>query len=47
MMPVATAANTIVYGTGYVPVKQMMRAGLILNLTGIAILFVLVHLLKF
>lgn len=47
MMPVATAANTIVYGTGYVPVKQMMRAGLILNLTGIAILFLLVHVLKF
>lgn len=47
MMPVATAANTIVYGTGYVSVKQMMRAGLILNLTGIAILFLLVHLLKF
>lgn len=47
MMPVATAANTIVYGTGYVPLKQMLRAGLILNLTGIAILFLLVHLLKF
>ncbi len=47
MMPVATAANTIVYGTGYVPMKQMMRAGLILNLTGIIILFLLVHVLKF
>lgn len=47
MMPVATAANTIVYGTGYVSMKQMMRAGLILNLTGIVILFLLVHFLKF
>lgn len=38
MMPVATAPNTIVYGTGYVPVKEMMRTGLILNIAGIILL---------
>ncbi len=47
MMPVATAANTIVYGTGYVPVRDMMRAGLLLNLTGIALLMLVSNLIRF
>jgi sodium-dependent dicarboxylate transporter 2/3/5 len=47
MMPVATAANTIVYSTGHIPVRQMMKAGLILNITGMTILFLLVQLFKF
>jgi sodium-dependent dicarboxylate transporter 2/3/5 len=32
MLPVATAPNAIVYGTGLVPMKAMMRAGFGLNL---------------
>jgi sodium-dependent dicarboxylate transporter 2/3/5 len=32
MLPVATAPNTIVYATNYVPVRSMARAGLLLDL---------------
>lgn len=32
MLPVATPPNALVYGTGRVPQRQMMRAGLVLNL---------------
>ncbi|WP_415902686.1 SLC13 family permease [Neptuniibacter sp. QD29_5] len=32
MLPVATPPNAIVFGTGYVPQKKMMRTGLFLNL---------------
>lgn len=38
MMPVATAPNTIVYGTGKVKVKDMVRTGLLLNITAIVLL---------
>jgi sodium-dependent dicarboxylate transporter 2/3/5 len=38
MMPVATAPNTIVYGTGHIPAKEMMRAGFRLNLIAILLL---------
>jgi sodium-dependent dicarboxylate transporter 2/3/5 len=38
MMPVATAPNTIVYGTGHIPAKEMMRTGLRLNLIAILLL---------
>ena len=32
MLPVATPPNAIVFSSGYVPQKQMMRVGLVLNL---------------
>lgn len=38
MLPVATAANTIVYGSNQVEAKDMMRAGIILDIAGIALL---------
>jgi solute carrier family 13 (sodium-dependent dicarboxylate transporter), member 2/3/5 len=38
MMPVATAANTIVYGSEEVEVKDMMRAGIFLDIAGIILL---------
>jgi sodium-dependent dicarboxylate transporter 2/3/5 len=38
MMPVATAPNTIVYGTGHVPVKEMMRSGFLLNILAVLLL---------
>lgn len=41
MLPVATPPNAIVYGTGKVPQKMMMRCGFWLNLTCIAVLTVL------
>ncbi|MBI5382218.1 MAG: DASS family sodium-coupled anion symporter [Opitutae bacterium] len=34
MLPVATPPNALVYGTGYVRLKDMVRAGLVLDLVG-------------
>lgn len=44
MMPVATPPNAIVFGTGEVTIAQMCRAGLVLNLIGIALVFLLTYL---
>jgi sodium-dependent dicarboxylate transporter 2/3/5 len=41
MMPIATPPNAIVYGTGRIPLRQMIRAGLVLNL-GMAVLITIV-----
>ena len=38
MMPVATAPNAIIFSSGQVPIKKMMRIGFILNLLGAMIL---------
>ncbi|HEX4944079.1 MAG TPA: DASS family sodium-coupled anion symporter [Usitatibacteraceae bacterium] len=38
MMPVGTPPNAIVFGTGLVRMPQMIRAGLLLNLSGIALI---------
>lgn len=38
MLPVATAPNAIVYGSGMVTVRQMAHAGLVLNLLGAAVI---------
>jgi sodium-dependent dicarboxylate transporter 2/3/5 len=38
MLPVATAPNAIIYATDEVPISQMMRKGLILNLIGVVII---------
>jgi sodium-dependent dicarboxylate transporter 2/3/5 len=38
MLPVATPPNAIVFGSGYVPQKEMMRVGLLLNLCMIFII---------
>ncbi|MCW8827038.1 MAG: DASS family sodium-coupled anion symporter [Gammaproteobacteria bacterium] len=32
MLPVATPPNAIVFGSGYIPQRQMMRVGMVLNL---------------
>lgn len=39
MMPVATPPNAIIYGSGRVPLTSMVRAGLALNVFGIAIIW--------
>ncbi len=39
MLPVATPPNALVYGTGYIKQKLMLRAGLILNIIGIFVVF--------
>ena len=38
MMPVGTPPNAIVFGTGLVRMPQMIRAGVVLNLVGIAVI---------
>jgi len=34
MLPVATAPNAIAYGSGYLTVQQMVKAGFALNVIG-------------
>jgi len=42
MLPIATGPNAIAYGTGRVPLRAMMRTGLLLNLiSAVAILLIL------
>jgi len=43
MLPVATPPNAIVFGSGQVPLPQMSRAGLRLNLIGIILIPALVY----
>jgi sodium-dependent dicarboxylate transporter 2/3/5 len=38
MLPVATAPNAVIYGSGKVTIKEMARAGLVLNLFGAVII---------
>ena len=38
MLPVATPPNAIVFGSGMLSIRQMVRSGLILNLAGIVII---------
>lgn len=45
MLPIATPPNTIVYGTKMIRAKELSRAGLIVNLTGIAVITLLAFLL--
>jgi sodium-dependent dicarboxylate transporter 2/3/5 len=47
MLPVATPPNAIAYGTGVVPMQRMIRAGLGVNLIGIAIIVGYVWLVAF
>jgi len=47
MLPVATPPNAIAFGTGFVPMRQMMHAGLAVNLIGIAVIVGYVWLVAF
>lgn len=43
MLPIATAPNTIVYGSGLINVKEMYRVGLLVNLAGMLIIALLCY----
>jgi sodium-dependent dicarboxylate transporter 2/3/5 len=45
MLPVGTPPNAIVYGSGLVPLPQMARAGLVLNVALVPIMIGLLLLL--
>ncbi|QOC23933.1 DASS family sodium-coupled anion symporter [Wenzhouxiangella sp. AB-CW3] len=45
MLPVATPPNAIVYGSGYVSIPRMARAGLVFNLLMIGVITVMLYLL--
>jgi sodium-dependent dicarboxylate transporter 2/3/5 len=38
MLPVATAPNTVVFGSGLITVSRMAREGLLLNLLGVMVI---------
>jgi sodium-dependent dicarboxylate transporter 2/3/5 len=40
MLPVATAPNAVIYGSGRLTIKDMARAGLVLNLFGAVVITV-------
>lgn len=42
MLPVATPPNAIAFGSGYIKMSQMIRAGLWLNIVGIVLITITV-----
>jgi solute carrier family 13 (sodium-dependent dicarboxylate transporter), member 2/3/5 len=42
MMPISTPPNAIVYSSGYVPIGQMMRHGILLDITGFIVIVIAV-----
>lgn len=45
MLPVSTPCNAIVYGSGFVPLRKMMRYGILLDIGGVIVVVALVRLL--
>lgn len=42
MLPVSTAPNAMVYGTGYVPITRMVRAGILFDIIGLLVIWCIV-----
>jgi sodium-dependent dicarboxylate transporter 2/3/5 len=45
MLPVSTPPNALVYGTGYVRIRDMVRGGVLLDLIGCILLVVVLILI--
>ncbi len=43
MLPVATPPNAIVFGSGYVPIMKMVRAGIVLDIIGVGIILLVIY----
>ena len=39
MLPVSTSPNAIVYGSGLVPLRELIRAGILLHLAGVVVIW--------
>jgi sodium-dependent dicarboxylate transporter 2/3/5 len=45
MMPVASPTQAIIFGSGRVPIREMVRAGILFNLLGVVIVTAVFYLL--
>ena len=45
MLPIATPPNALVYGTGHIQQKDMLKTGMLLNIFAIVVVFTLVSIL--
>jgi sodium-dependent dicarboxylate transporter 2/3/5 len=45
MLPVSTPCNAIVYGSGLIPLRKMIRYGAVLDVAGAVVIIVLVRIL--
>lgn len=45
MLPISTPPNAIVYGSGLIPIQKMIRAGVLLDLVGFAVIWTSLRLL--
>jgi sodium-dependent dicarboxylate transporter 2/3/5 len=45
MLPIATPPNAIVFGSGYLQIRDMVKVGFIMNILGLALISAIVYLL--
>jgi sodium-dependent dicarboxylate transporter 2/3/5 len=45
MLPVSTPCNAIVYGSGYIPLKRMMRYGIVVDVVGVIVIVTMITVL--
>jgi sodium-dependent dicarboxylate transporter 2/3/5 len=38
MLPVSTPCNAIVYGSGYIPLRTMMKYGVVVDIVGVIVI---------
>ena len=43
MLPVATPPNAIVFGSGYIRIRDMVRIGLVMNIIGLILITIFVY----